>query len=200
MVLLPACLRILAAALLFAVPLSGCALPPFPTHRPQEPPEPPDPQSPTIRNDPYSPTLKVVTEPGTHRNNLGREHHSLDAMVSRNDGSAIAYVELEVHRTRSAWASALPPLRASNDRAQNYRVVEAPPSWYCGRPDECDVRQLYRIQIPFADLKRGATEGIRFKVYGLSSNKDRIIEIPASLIVQFNEKLAEARKLAAQKR
>lgn len=198
MVLPPACVRALAVALLFAVPLSGCALPPFPTERPQEPPDPPDPQSPTIKNDPYSPTIKVVTEPGTHRNNLGSEHHALNAMVSRSDGSAIAYVELEVHHTYSARASALPPLRASNDRAQPYRVVELTPSWYCGRPDECDVQQIYRIQIPFADLKRGATEGIRFKVYGLSRNKDRIIEIPASLVVQFNEKLAEAQKMRSK--
>jgi len=42
-------------------------------------------------------------------------------------------------------------------------------------------------------MQAGARDGVSFKIYG-KSGQERIIDLPANLIANFNEKMVEAAK------
>lgn len=149
-----------------------------------------DPHSPYIENDPYSTSIDVKTKAALRDTVELTQLYALRGRVDRETGRTLALVQWSAVYTRHTWHFYF---KASNDRGQSYdfrevnREVRA-----C--PNRCVYAETYNIFIPLADLQRGATDGIRFKIYARSGDS-AVVELPASLIVQFNEKLAEAQKM-----
>lgn len=184
-----------------AVALSACSPPP-PRPAPgttaaisdaAEPSLAPDPHSPRIENDPYSISIDITTDSATRRSGDLSQVYNLLSKTHRKGDVTLVYVQWSAIYTARTWRFYN---RASNDKGQSYdfrqvnRDVAGCPS------SRCVYNETYNIIIPPADLRRGATEGIRFKIYARNGG-DVLVEIPASLVAQFNEKLAEVRKMRA---
>lgn len=154
----------------------------------------PDPHSPSIRNDPDSISIDVVTEPAT-RKSAGStgldEVYLLLSKTHRKGDATLVYVQWTAIYAAPASRSYN---RASSDNARPYDFQELDRKvGHCGSSG-CVYGETYNITIPPADLKRGASEGIRFKIYARNGD-DVVVQLPASLIAQFNEKLAEVQKM-----
>lgn len=184
-----------------AVALSACSPPPprlaavsaTATSDAAEPPLAPDPHSPTIENDPYSISIDITTESATRRSPDLSQVYNLLSKTHRKGDVTLAYVQWSAIYTDRTWRFYN---RASNDKGQSYDFREVARDVHRCSSSRCLYNETYNIVIPPADLRRGATEGIRFKIYARNGG-DVLVEIPASLVSQFNKELAEVRKIRA---
>ncbi|MCA0246374.1 MAG: hypothetical protein LCH93_07125 [Proteobacteria bacterium] len=152
-----------------------------------------DPHSPHIESDPYSTTIDVKTKSATRKGTEVTEVYGLYSKTLRKGNATRVYVQWSAIYSDRTWHIYN---RASNDKGQSYDFQEVERDVGSCRSQRCVYRETYNIIIPLADLKRGATDGIRFKIYARSGDS-AVVELPASLIVQFNEKFAEAQKMRA---
>lgn len=176
-----------------AVALSACSPPPpnsSGASNAAQPSRATDPHSPYIENDPYSTSIDVKTKTALRDTVELTQLYTLRGRVDRETGLTLALIQWSAVYTRRTWHFYF---KASNDRGQSYDLREVNRE-VRACPDRCVYAETYNIFIPLADLQRGATDGIRFKIYARSGDSV-IVELPASLIVQFNEKLAEAQKM-----
>lgn len=187
-------------AILFAaaVALSACSPPPpnsaavpAAAASAARPSDASDPHSPSIRNDPDSISIDVVTKPATRKSAGLDEVYLLLSKTHRKGDATLVYVQwtavYAAHASRSYN-------RASGDNVRSYDFQELDRKvGHCGSSG-CVYGETYNITIPPADLKRGASEGIRLKIYARNGD-EVVVQLPASLIAEFNAKLAEVQKM-----
>lgn len=184
---------------LSALALAACA--PAPTYAPSGVPtsyaSANDVSAPIITNDSYSPTIKVEAGGGKKTDaSANSEIWGLYGRVTKKSGATVAYVQWgEVYADRE-WRFYN---RASTNKGEvlSFETVERKVSKCYPRLGECTYSEAYNIMIPPSLLKTGATDGISFKVYS-RNGQEKIVNVPAEIVGQFNGKLAEAQKMRVQ--
>lgn len=153
-----------------------------------------DVSAPTIKNDTYSPDIKVKTgeaERGAAGYGRGTEAWALFANVNKQSGAVVTYVQwVEVYWDKE-WRFFS---RASTNKGQPLSFDKVDRSVSRCSSGSCIYSETYNIMMPAAELRSGAKDGISFKIYS-KSGAERIINIPAEIVAQFNEKVAEAQKM-----
>lgn len=150
--------------------------------------------SPTIKNDPYKPSIEVRAE-GAEKTDadLNAEIWGLYGKVDKKTGAVSTYVQWgEVYGDR-AWRF-YSSASTNKGESLSFTQVERNVSKCFPRLGQCTYSEVYNITIPQALLRSGAKDGISFKIFG-KSGSERIVNIPADVVAQFNTKIAEASKM-----
>jgi hypothetical protein len=152
------------------------------------------PYTPTIENDPYSPTIDVTTKAGqTGQAGPGIQISVLFAKIDKKSGAVVTGVQWGEVYIDSEWRFYS---RASSSKGQAYTFSRVDNKVSKCSSGTCVYSETDNIMIPAADHKSGAVDGISFKIYGRKGD-ERVVALPATLIEEFNAKVAEAVKMRA---
>lgn len=189
-------------AVLFAVFLAGCQSPHATTYSTGGSPayslrDPDiDPTVPSIKEDKFSPFIKVETEVGRKQNNKGSQMYSLNGAIDRKNGVTVTFVQwVEVYSAKE-WRFYY---RASDDSGTSldfHKVARNVSS--CTSGIGCVYDEVYNIYFTPAQIKAAKTNGLLFKIYGKRSD-ERVVNIPANVVAEFDAKMIEARQLNGAK-
>jgi hypothetical protein len=142
-----------------------------------------------IKADAYSPAIDVTCDPGERGSvPAGTEIYGLYGKIDRASGRSTTFVQWGEVYTDRDWRFFS---RASNDKGQSldFDKIDRKVS-SCSR-GTCVYSETYNIYLSSADLRTGASQGISFKIYGRKGD-ERIVNLPADMVREFNSKLAEA--------
>ena len=185
------------ASLVLLLTLCGCAQPdPYrPYNAPSTPsyagtpPPPTVPMNASIKSDPYSPTINVETDVAETKGN-GTQIFALAGQIDRKTRERTVFVQWgEVYSAR-AWRFYS---RASDDTGTPLRFLQVSRKVSSCPGGTCIYNETYNVYLTPAMIQRGASQGISFKVYSRNGD-ERIVNIPASTVAEFNSKMAEAAK------
>jgi len=185
------------AALAALVVLNGCTAPPPEYNRTSSssayfgsPGSPATvPTNATIKNDQYSPTINVETDIARTTGN-GTQIFVLGGRIDRKSREKTAFVQWGEVYNAKAWRFYS---RASDDTGTALRFVQVGRNVSSCSGGTCVYSETYNVYLTPAMLQRGASSGISFKIYGRNAD-ERIVNIPASTIAEFNAKMVEAAK------
>lgn len=150
--------------------------------------------APTIKNDSYSPNIQVRAtggERGSPGQGKGIELWGLFANINKQTGATVTYVQWSDAYWDSSWRFYS---RASTNKGQSLSFDTVDRTVSKCSSSGCIYSETYNIMMPAAELRSGAKDGVNFKIYGKNGD-ERVITIPAEIVSQFNEKVAEAQKM-----